>query len=107
MTTAKKAVESSAIESEVKDETVATPKTFKFTFNGEEIELEDKWDRDGELPPLIALSSTDELAGRMITPITEQVIGVDQIIDLITRGLSQNEFVKVVAAWAESRGLKN
>ena len=107
MTTAKKAVESSAIESEVKDETTTAPKTFKFTFNGEEIELEDKWTRDGELPPLIALSSTDELAGRMITPITEQVIGVDQIIDLITRGLSQNEFVKVVAAWAESRGLKN
>lgn len=107
MTAAKKTAETTPIEAEVQEETTTTPKTFKFTFNGEEIELEDKWDREGELPPLIALSSTDELAGRMITPITEQVIGVDQIIDLITRGLSQNEFVKVVAAWAESRGLKN
>ena len=103
--------EQSAIEKEVAAEAEAedgAEKEFpKFTIqlNGEDIEVEDRWDRPGKIPPISVMGSSDEMAAKMSTPIIINLIGEDQLYNLITLGLAQDEFVMVIRAWMESRGL--
>lgn len=101
--------EQSAIEQEVAAETEddgekGTP-TFTIQLNGEDIEVEDRWDRPGKIPPISVMFSSDEMAAKMSTPIIVQLIGEDQLYNLIMLGLTQDEFVLVARAWMESRGL--
>lgn len=101
--------EQSAIEQEVAAETEdngekETP-TFTIQLNGEDIEVEDRWDRPGKIPPISVMFSSDEMAAKMSTPIIVQLIGEDQLYNLIMLGLTQDEFVLVARAWMESRGL--
>lgn len=105
-------VEQSAIEQEVAAETEdeddggekETP-TFTIQLNGEDIEVEDRWDRPGKIPPISVMFSSDEMAAKMSTPIIVQLIGEDQLYNLITLGLAQDEFALIARAWMESRGL--
>ncbi|BAF54879.1 hypothetical protein [Corynebacterium glutamicum] len=101
--------EQSALEQEVAAETEGagekeTP-TFTIQLNGEDIEVEDRWDRPGKIPPISVMFSSDEMAAKMSTPIIVQLIGEDQLYNLIMLGLTQDEFVLVARAWMESRGL--
>lgn len=101
--------EQSSIEQEVAAETEddgekETP-TFTIQLNGEDIEVEDRWDRPGKIPPISVMFSSDEMAAKMSTPIIVQLIGEDQLYNLIMLGLTQDEFVLVARAWMESRGL--
>lgn len=83
-----------------------SPMTFKITVDGEEVELEDRWTRTDKLPPISAMGSSRS-AMKYSTTILEQIIGDDQIFDLMERGVDQEEFLTVINAWSEARGLGN
>lgn len=102
-------VEPTAIEVEVAAE--ATPvegqpkKMFVVEVAGESIEVEDRWDRPGQIPPLSVMMMSDEMVAKFSGPIILQLIGEDQLFDLVLRGLDQGEYIQIINAWAKSNNL--
>lgn len=100
--------EPTPIEAEVQAETEdeAKPKTFTVEINGEEVELVDRWERDNP-PGALAMISKPQHAEKYMVPLLEQLVGEDQLMDLLAVGADAEELGKVVGAWAEARGAKN
>lgn len=115
MTTKKKDLEVDApevvesdIAAEVENESAeAERRTFTIEVNGEDVELVDMWDRPGLVPPVSVLMANPDLAVRMASPIIKNLIGEDQMVDLLMMGATQNEVFSVVPAWLEMHNLKN
>lgn len=107
MTTAKKATtkpeDVSPLEEEV---TESTARTFVVEIAGEEVTLEDRWEREN-MPASIAMMTRPQYAEKYLVPLIEQLIGEDQIMVLFDHGADVEELGAVVAAWVEGRGAKN
>lgn len=82
------------------------PRTFTVEIDGEEIELEDKWERDNP-PGSLAMISKPQYAEKYMVSLLEQLVGEDQLMYLFSVGADVEELGKVVAAWSEERGVKN
>lgn len=108
------------VENDVDDTTNPTPaevetinedgepyrRTLTVMVNGEEIELEDHWRNDDELPFGFSLLGSQKHAARYIPPVVESVFGEDQMMMLVEKQVGLGEFQNILKAWQESRGLK-
>lgn len=111
MTTRKKTTDEEATPAEVEvtdAPEVEGPRTFTYTFDGEDMELEDRWKREGKVPgglPLLMAGGKDAL--KFVTPVIKSIIGIDQMEDLMEQGLAGDEWADVAQAWLKGRGLGN
>lgn len=107
MTTAKKATTKPEDTSPLEDEaTEKTARTFTVMIAGEEVALEDRWERES-MPASIAMMSRPQYAEKYLVPLIEQLIGEGQIFTLFDLGADVEELGAVVAGWVEARGAKN
>lgn len=81
-------------------------RAFTIEINGEEIKLEDMWERENP-PGALAMISKPEHAGKYIVPLLEQLIGDDQLMYVLSVGADAEELGEVVGAWSKARGVKN
>ena len=111
MTERKKTTDEETTPAEVEvTETIAEdkPRTFTFDFDGEELELEDRWKREGKVPgglPLLMAGGRDAL--KFVTPVIKSIIGMDQMENLMEMGIAGDEWAEVAQAWLQGRGLGN
>lgn len=80
--------------------------TFTVTINGEEFEIEDRF-RGNRMPGAFMMLGHPKSAQRYSSMVLEQIIGEDQIVELLEEGIDVDELSAVIVAWADSRGLKN
>lgn len=83
-------------------------RTFTFTFDGEDIELEDHWKREGKVPgglPLLMAGGRDTL--HFVSPVIKSIIGLGQMESLMDMGIAGDEWAEVAQAWLQGRGLGN
>lgn len=100
--------EESAAAAEVDEEGEDTPPRRMFTIevNGETVELEDRWDRDG-IPGGMMLINKPEYSQKYGPIVMEQLIGEDQLMVLLEGGISTTELAGVITAWGKARGVGN
>lgn len=80
--------------------------TFTVEINGEDIILEDRWERD-KPPGAMMFMGSDHYAEKYVPGLVDQLIGEDQIVKLLSAGADAREIALVTRAWAAERGLKN
>lgn len=100
--------EESAAAAEVDEEGEDTPprRTFTIEVNGETVELEDRWDRDG-IPGAMMLLNKPEYSQKYGPIVMEQLIGEDQLMVLLEGGISTRELAGIIPAWGKARGVGN
>ena len=113
--TAKKAQGTSPAEEEVKNETAGTDDqqnnefpTFSVEVNGEKVELEDRYRQD-KIPAALAMIGkrgiTDQQRGDYMFVAADQILGEDQVFDLVNAGADVEELGSVINEWHKARGL--
>ena len=113
--TAKKTQGTSPAEEEVKNETAGTDDQqntkfplFSVEVNGEKVELEDRYRQD-KIPAALAMIGkrgiTDQQRGEYLFVAADQILGEDQVFDLVNAGADVEELGSVINEWRKARGL--
>lgn len=76
--------------------------TFTVEVNGQDVELEDRWTQQAS-PAGMMFVFHERYAQKYMPGVLEQIIGEDQMILLMERGLSVDDLQKVFEAWGERR----
>ncbi|WP_276652472.1 hypothetical protein [Corynebacterium vitaeruminis] len=92
------------IENEVNSEQ-AQHRTFTATVAGEEREIVDHI--GDKLPAVAMFLGNKQLAGKYAPILVEQILGEDQLSELLLSGLEIDDLQDVVKAWVNSRQLGN
>ena len=113
--TAKKTQSTSPAEEEVKKETAGTDDQQKKEFprftveiDGESMELEDRYRQD-KIPAALAMIGkrgiTDQQRGEYLFVAADQILGEDQVFELVAAGADVEELGSVINEWRKARGL--
>lgn len=111
--TTKKTQDTSPAENEVKKESAGNDDQQKFPkftvdVNGERMELEDRYRQD-KIPAALAMIGkrgiTDQQRGEYLFVAADQILGEDQIFELVSAGADVEELGSVINEWRKARGL--
>lgn len=82
--------------------------TFTVTINGGAMELEDRFRQD-KIPAALAMIGkrgiTDQQRGEFLFLAADQILGEDQVFDIVAAGADVEEIGVVINAWRQARGL--
>lgn len=94
-------------ETETENDNEKEPLIFTIEVNGEEIELEDRWDREQPPGALMFMGGSETMGMKYVGKLAEQIIGEDQVMKILDAGGDATEMSETIHAWRKARGLGN